>query len=414
MQPGDPFPPPAPPITVVPAPAVDADSPALVEPSPLEDLTFDSLTPQDGLLLPEGEGEFPVAALDEVRGLIARARVLSGWIEKARALGPEFRSDTVQRVVADYLHQFREVVGESVPVLAEVRRLRRALDEEADGIRQSVERAEVGVDELRLRHLIGELSRERYEQRRSDLETEIDSYRAELAKVLARGEHLDGLVQAAGQVQGELEQVLQEATRPADSGSGPEFLGPPSPLQGAGESGEGGEDPTRPERPASSPHSNDDPLMAFVGGEEPGESPEGDAAEEDSEHTPPPVHNSGEWAQAPFAGESVPLSGSRPMARLVQLVLDGKNVEYRFRDDVLSVGRGRNNDVQLRHDAKVSRYHCRVVYRDGEFFVEDHRSRNGTAVDGVTVSRRRLQGGEKLTVGDTEFLFEVGGVSGIR
>ena len=74
---------------------------------------------------------------------------------------------------------------------------------------------------------------------------------------------------------------------------------------------------------------------------------------------------------------------------------------------ILSIGRGRNNDLQIKNDGKVSRYHCRVIFKDGEYFMEDNNSSNGTIVDGRAVSRKKLVGGEQIIVGETAITFHL-------
>lgn len=82
-------------------------------------------------------------------------------------------------------------------------------------------------------------------------------------------------------------------------------------------------------------------------------------------------------------------------------------------DDVTTIGRGRDNDVQigstfnLRKDSKVSRFHCKI-YRDGNGFVlEDNKSSNGTLVDGELITARPLTGGEEIFIGETRFRFKL-------
>jgi two-component system, NtrC family, response regulator AtoC len=66
---------------------------------------------------------------------------------------------------------------------------------------------------------------------------------------------------------------------------------------------------------------------------------------------------------------------------------------------------GRDPDVEIRIDSpRVSRRHARVALQDGELFVEDLGSRNGTRVnrDVVRSARRRIVGGDVLKVGPLE------------
>ncbi len=75
--------------------------------------------------------------------------------------------------------------------------------------------------------------------------------------------------------------------------------------------------------------------------------------------------------------------------------------------EAISLGRSRATDIQILNDARVSRHHCTIL-REGEaFFIEDNGSSNGTLVNGERVQRARLEDGDTIGVGDTEFLFLV-------
>ncbi len=91
--------------------------------------------------------------------------------------------------------------------------------------------------------------------------------------------------------------------------------------------------------------------------------------------------------------------------RLVVTSPGAEPVVYPFSGEVMSLGRGRNNDVQIRNDGKISRYHCRIFRRGEEYVVEDNKSSNGTLVNGKLVTRQRLDGGERVQVGETQVLF---------
>jgi hypothetical protein len=80
---------------------------------------------------------------------------------------------------------------------------------------------------------------------------------------------------------------------------------------------------------------------------------------------------------------------------------------YPFTGDVLTVGRGRDNDIQIKNDSKVSRYHCKVFRRGANFYIEDNKSSNGTLVNGELVTERRLFGGEEVIIGETFFRFRI-------
>jgi len=89
------------------------------------------------------------------------------------------------------------------------------------------------------------------------------------------------------------------------------------------------------------------------------------------------------------------LSWSDPQGHLHTLPLRGP----------ISIGRGPDNDVVLATDQRVSRHHCRIENRAGDWVLVDLDSANGTHVDGSFVVESVLRGGELLRVGDTELTF---------
>jgi hypothetical protein len=80
---------------------------------------------------------------------------------------------------------------------------------------------------------------------------------------------------------------------------------------------------------------------------------------------------------------------------------------YALTGDVFTIGRGRDNDLQIKNDSKVSRFHCKLYRRASNYYLEDNKSSNGTMVNGELISERRLFGGEELVIGETFFRFRV-------
>ncbi len=94
---------------------------------------------------------------------------------------------------------------------------------------------------------------------------------------------------------------------------------------------------------------------------------------------------------------------------------DGKVIE--FRSDVdgeysdnhwqLTIGRRDDNDLCLRKDTFVSRYHAILHWRTGEWWLEDCKSTNGTFTESDTnyFTDERIQGTIPIQAGQ---LFRVG------
>lgn len=107
--------------------------------------------------------------------------------------------------------------------------------------------------------------------------------------------------------------------------------------------------------------------------------------------------------------EAIEEEGDDRPRRAVMLYQEGTAEEqiHPFTGDVLTLGRGRDNDIQVKNDSKVSRYHCKLYRRNGNFYIEDNKSANGTLVNGELITERRLFGGEEIIIGETFFRFRI-------
>lgn len=93
------------------------------------------------------------------------------------------------------------------------------------------------------------------------------------------------------------------------------------------------------------------------------------------------------------------------------LVLQGPSGRrtYPVRRERLTIGRGPDNDIVLTTDVRVSRHHCTLERRGETYFIVDNDSANGTHVNGEFVVECPLDGGERISIGDSVFTFEVTG-----
>lgn len=92
-----------------------------------------------------------------------------------------------------------------------------------------------------------------------------------------------------------------------------------------------------------------------------------------------------------------------PQQSAPALVLDGSRVA--LSKAVTSIGRSKECDVTL-DDQSVSRRHAEVHVENGQVWILDLGSTNGTEVNGVRAQRSRLDDGDRIVIGQTELRFE--------
>lgn len=82
------------------------------------------------------------------------------------------------------------------------------------------------------------------------------------------------------------------------------------------------------------------------------------------------------------------------------------NQRYVLSQSVNKIGRDETNTVYLTEDQYVSRHHARVMLMQGNYFVEDLESTNGTLFNGEPlVKRKPLKIGDCVTIGKTDLIF---------
>jgi pSer/pThr/pTyr-binding forkhead associated (FHA) protein len=81
-------------------------------------------------------------------------------------------------------------------------------------------------------------------------------------------------------------------------------------------------------------------------------------------------------------------------------VLEGIDKGRVFRElpTPVTIGREEGNVLRL-NDERVSRFHAKVQFDNGEYILTDLESTNGTRVNGTVVQIRRLRAGDRLGVG---------------
>ena len=78
---------------------------------------------------------------------------------------------------------------------------------------------------------------------------------------------------------------------------------------------------------------------------------------------------------------------------------DGEQKEFELGRKSITIGRGAETDVLIA-DKRASRIHCEISYKDGDYFLRDCNSRNGTLVNDRLIEVCRINPGDRIRVGD--------------
>lgn len=93
-------------------------------------------------------------------------------------------------------------------------------------------------------------------------------------------------------------------------------------------------------------------------------------------------------------------------AYLIVRTDEAEPVEFELGAALISVGRASDNDLIL-DDPLVSRHHCQLKLQHGAYALADLGSRNGSLVNGQTISEVALGPGDLIRIGSTEIEFQV-------
>jgi hypothetical protein len=107
--------------------------------------------------------------------------------------------------------------------------------------------------------------------------------------------------------------------------------------------------------------------------------------------------------EKPVATPGTSAPGSGPLVRELVRQDDGGNLIYPIGRRT-TIGRTPDNDVQI--DApNVSRHHAVLLVSSESCYIEDLNSTNGVLVNGALVARQKLQNGDIVIIGKTQFRF---------
>jgi hypothetical protein len=373
-------------------------------------------------------------SLDPLREKVEKTRQFADWMGAAFDHRDEFPPAVVITVVGDYLRQYDEMVEELRTEATASSAERKRLGDLASGMEDAARELEAQIDELKLRHVIGELTKDEFDAKEAEARTSSET--EELPRTRDAIEEIDSVLAEVGSVQARIAEMRRNHEALASGDEPPPAAEEPPPAA------------PEPEAPAPEPEPGPDDLgdAAYAAGgtneewdvAESGSAPPvpeptpaaADAVEETLQEPaqapapePSPIASTGEddlmatgviSARPDIADAPPPVQGAEQIAaapgegpRLMVTPPDGEEQMYPFTGEVMSMGRGRNNDIQIKNDGKISRYHCRIFRRGDEFIIEDNKSSNGTLVNGKLVTRQRLDGGEHVQIGETRMTFHL-------
>lgn len=84
-----------------------------------------------------------------------------------------------------------------------------------------------------------------------------------------------------------------------------------------------------------------------------------------------------------------------------ELVQLGSNKTWKLDSDEFTLGRSSTNGIMV-DDPNASRAHAQLSRREGEWWLTDLGSTNGTLVNEAMIKERRLSSGDRIKIGATE------------
>lgn len=80
-------------------------------------------------------------------------------------------------------------------------------------------------------------------------------------------------------------------------------------------------------------------------------------------------------------------------------------MEFELGERPITIGRSPEADVVVL-DERASRIHCGIRLWDGEFYIKDLKSRNGTFVNGQRIDVAKLKPSDEIRIGSVIFSFD--------
>ena len=347
--------------------------------------------------------------LSTFSGHLDKYAELRGFIDKAKAQEGKFSVATIEKVVITHEIKSTDVGDKIRPLVAEIEAIVQELGDEIDAANAKKASAGDEMDELNLRKVIGELSDKAFKSASKDYQSQLDEAEVRLTDLSSERESFDtaltrwvALALAANHESG-------TSTTDGEHSDSPRLREDMSDVIAATGDAEAEDDEEEIAiEAAEAGDGEDESVDVDFGFDSDGE--EIDILGEDGEEVEIDLvgDQEGQEEEEEEEGDGDG-DGDEERRRALLIYQEGTAEEqiYPFTNDVLTIGRGRDNDIQIKNDSKVSRYHCKVYRRADHFYIEDNKSSNGSLVNGELITERRLFGGEEVIIGETFFRFRI-------
>src|SRR5215471_9455956 len=93
------------------------------------------------------------------------------------------------------------------------------------------------------------------------------------------------------------------------------------------------------------------------------------------------------------------------MSTLVIQLPDLPPVAHVLKDDTITIGRMKGNTIVI-EDSSISLMHAKITRKDGNFYLKDLNSTNGTTVNGQPITEVRLEDKAKIQFADVPAQFQ--------
>lgn len=306
--------------------------------------------------------EIDVAAIDELSRIKEEQQVLEERLARMEDEKANVSEVVYERVRRDYAARSAELEEKARPLMDEARAQYLKLRDLGRRAEQEVEQARLDKEEVELRHRLGELDDEAFQERLGEHEKELEQRQARLRELEELRERFVGAVRSPEELEADAE---EEPPEPETEDEAPPAL------------------PSETEAPDADVTTLETEEPTFL---------RADTAEvetDPSAEEPPADHQA-----------TVLLKGPR------LVIHRGESLEeLRLGPESITIGRAVKNGVRFL-STSVSRHHARVFLDASGYMVSDLGSGNGTLVNSEPVTgERKLRDGDVIQVGSEVLVY---------